>query len=98
MLTDWGAHHLDITQWALNTEHTGPKTIDGSKTVLPNIPGGYTTPKFPVVELQYPDDITVEVVGGDEGILFEGENGRIFVNRGRITGKPDRNQDADSGV
>ncbi len=98
MLTDWGAHHLDITQWALNTEHTGPKTIDGSKTVLPNIPGGYTTPKFPVVELQYPDDIAVEVVGGDEGILFEGETGRIFVNRGRITGKPIEDQEADSAA
>ena len=96
MLTDWGAHHLDVTQWALNTEQPGPKTIDGSKTVLPNIPGGYTTPKHPLVTYQYPGDITVEVVAGDEGVLFEGESGRIFVNRGRITGKPIEEQDADA--
>ena len=32
---------------------------------------------------------------GDEGVMFEGEKGRIFVNRGRITGKPIEEQDAD---
>jgi hypothetical protein len=25
---------------------------------------------------------------GDEGVLFEGDAGRLYVNRGRITGKP----------
>ena len=95
IMTDWGAHHIDIAQWALNTENSGPKTIDGSKTVLPNIPGGYTTPKRPIVEYQYPGDVTLEVVAEKEGVMFEGENGRIFVNRGRIEGKPIEDQDAD---
>jgi len=27
-------------------------------------------------------------LGFDNGILFEGENGRFFVNRGKLTGKP----------
>jgi predicted dehydrogenase len=26
-LTDWGAHHFDLTQWALGTDHTGPVEI-----------------------------------------------------------------------
>jgi len=97
LLTDWGAHHLDITQWGLNTENTGPRWIDGTKTVLPNIPGGYTTPGNPLVTYQYPDDVVVEVVTDQEreGVLFEGEKGRIKVDRDKVVGKPIEEQDAD---
>ena len=28
-LTDWGAHHIDIAQWALGVSHTGPVEITG---------------------------------------------------------------------
>ena len=95
IVTDWGAHHLDIAQWALDVDRSGPLTVDGSKTVLPKIANGYNTPKNPVIEYIYPGEIVVEVTSGNEGILFEGENGRIFVNRGRITGKQIEDQDKD---
>jgi myo-inositol 2-dehydrogenase / D-chiro-inositol 1-dehydrogenase len=99
--TDWGAHHMDVAQWALDVETSGPKTIDGTKTRLPNIPGGYNTPKLVTVDYMYPGDIHVQMIAqppGDEGVLFEGENGRMFVNRGRITGKPIEEQDADKNL
>jgi hypothetical protein len=32
------------------------------------------------------------------GILFEGDKGRIYVDRGRITGKPIEEQNADPGL
>ena len=95
IMTDWGAHHMDIVQWALDVEHGGPESIDGSRTKMPNIPGGYNTPKYPVVDMVYPGGVKVEVRGGNEGILFEGTKGRIYVNRGRITGKPIELQDQD---
>jgi myo-inositol 2-dehydrogenase / D-chiro-inositol 1-dehydrogenase len=98
LMTDWGAHHMDIAQWVLNMENSGPQTIDGTKTVLPNTPGGYTTPGNPAVVYQYPDDVTVEVVTDKEGVLIEGDKGRIYVNRGRIEGKPIEVQDADSAL
>jgi myo-inositol 2-dehydrogenase/D-chiro-inositol 1-dehydrogenase len=99
--TDWGAHHMDVCQWGLNVEDSGPMTIDGSATKLPTIPGGYNTPHLVTIDYQYPDDVHVQLIAqppGDEGVLFEGENGRIFVNRGRITGKPIEEQDADEGL
>jgi myo-inositol 2-dehydrogenase / D-chiro-inositol 1-dehydrogenase len=99
--TDWGAHHMDVAQWALDVETSGPKTIDGTKTKLPNIPSGYNTPKFVTVDYMYPGDIHVQLIAqppGDEGVLFEGEKGRMFVNRGRITGKPIEEQDADKNL
>lgn len=95
--TDWGAHHMDVAHWALDVENSGPLTIDGTKTELPNIPGGFNTPKFVTVDFTYPGDIQLQMQAqppGDEGVMFEGENGRIFVNRGRLTGKPIEEQDA----
>jgi myo-inositol 2-dehydrogenase/D-chiro-inositol 1-dehydrogenase len=101
VVTDWGAHHMDIAQWALNVEHAGPLSIDGSQTRLPNIPNGYNTPKLVTIDYQYPDDVHLQLTAqppGDEGVLFEGEKGRLFVNRGRITGKAIEEQDADAAL
>ncbi|MBI3465451.1 MAG: Gfo/Idh/MocA family oxidoreductase [Planctomycetes bacterium] len=96
--TDWGAHHLDITQWALDMGNSGPQTIDSTATVMPNIAGGYNTPKELRSSLIYPGDVLVEVTTGDEGILFEGDQGRMYVNRGRITGAPIEEQDKDRSL
>ncbi|HEX3724988.1 MAG TPA: Gfo/Idh/MocA family oxidoreductase [Pirellulales bacterium] len=99
--TDWGAHHMDVAHWAMDLENSGPITIDGSTTPLPGIAGGFNTPKLVTVNYLYPDDIQVQMLAqppGDEGILFEGENGRIYVNRGRITGKAIEDQDADESL
>jgi predicted dehydrogenase len=98
IITDWGAHHMDVAHWGLGVEKSGPRTIDGTKTKLPNIENGYNTPKQPVVLMEYPDDVLVEIVTGDEFVLFEGEQGRIRVNRGRVTGKAIEEQDADAGL
>ena len=41
-LTDWGAHHVDIGQWAIGMEDSGPNTIEVVKGVLPvEFKGGY---------------------------------------------------------
>ncbi|HEX4146216.1 MAG TPA: Gfo/Idh/MocA family oxidoreductase [Pirellulales bacterium] len=100
LLTDWGAHHLDIAQWTLNTEHTGPRMIDGTQSKLPNVPGGYTTPGNPLVTYQYPDDVIVQVITDQEreGVLIEGEKGRIKVDRDKVVGKPIEEQDADPAL
>ncbi len=103
-LTDWGAHHVDIAQWGLKKEGTGPIEIEGQGQ-FPNIPddfdpvaffageqtipNGFNTATQFGIDLRFADDSLIHVQHGpDNGIWFEGDQGRIFVNRGKITGKP----------
>lgn len=96
-LTDWGAHHVDIAVWALGAGDTGPsKVAPLNYTLACEYKDGY-----PVVHDRYnvatsfniradmPGDVELIITSeGDNGILFEGTDGRFFVNRGRISGKP----------
>ncbi len=96
-LTDWGAHHVDIACWALGAGDTGPSKVTPVDYTLPvEYNDGY-----PVVDDRYnaatqfairvdmPNDVEMIITSeGDNGILFEGSEGRFFVNRGKITGKP----------
>ncbi len=96
IMTDWGAHHMDIVHWALGLDDSGPLSVDGSKTEMPKIPNGYNAPPSPIVDYIFPGDIPVHLdTGKNNGVLFEGEKGRIFVDRGKIVGKPIEEQDAD---
>ncbi len=53
------------------------------------LPNGYNTPTRFKINLTYKNGNRMIVQDGpDNGIWFEGELGRIFVNRGRLTGKP----------
>lgn len=88
-MTDWGAHHLDIVHRALGIEDAGPVTVDGWAE-MPEVENGYNTPRKFTVDFTYPGGVPVHVRLSDEqnGILFEGDEGRIFANRGRLSGKP----------
>jgi predicted dehydrogenase len=97
--TDWGAHHVDIAQWALRQDEQGkgPVTIDGTDAThpvpfengYPTVDDCYNTSHDFAITCGFPDGPEMVVTSrGDNGILFEGEKGRIFVNRERITGKP----------
>jgi len=97
-LTDWGAHHVDICNWALklNGQNEGPLSIDGEATHPVEFKDG-----FPVQKDRYNTatafQFTVKYPGGtemiirddtDNGVLITGDKGRIFVNRGKLVGAP----------
>jgi myo-inositol 2-dehydrogenase / D-chiro-inositol 1-dehydrogenase len=80
MITGWGSHHYDTLHWALNTELTGPKRVEGRgefpTNSIWNVHGAYQ------VELTYPDDVIVTVSDKlPNGLKFYGEDGWIWVTR-----------------
>ena len=92
MITDWGAHHVDIAQWAMSMDESGPIRIDNIKAELPKSSAIYnTTPRFHF-ECTYANGVKMVVTDTSEntqGILFEGEGDKsIFVKRGEIKMNP----------
>lgn len=84
-MTDWGAHHLDIAQWAINSL---PETVEG-KATYPAVTDGYNVPIDFHATYRYPGGVIMTVSDeGRNGILLTGTRGRIFVNRGTIEGTP----------
>lgn len=84
MITDWGAHHLDIVQWGLGMDSSGPVAVE-SMGELPAMARGYNCAVNYEVTYTYPGDVTVVATHrGENGVRFEGEEGWIFVSRGRI--------------
>ncbi len=85
-MTDWGAHHVDIAQWAAGMQNSGPVEIDG-RADFPNVPDGYNVAVNYSARFKYADGVELEVLDeGRNGVMFEGERGRIFANRGTVAG------------
>ncbi|MCA9051692.1 MAG: Gfo/Idh/MocA family oxidoreductase [Planctomycetaceae bacterium] len=96
-LTDWGAHHVDIACWALGATDTGPGKVAPVEYSLPVeykdghpvVADRYNAATSFKIKVDMPNDVEMIITSeGDNGILFEGTEGRFFVNRGKITGKP----------
>lgn len=84
-MTDWGAHHIDIAQWGIDSL---PVEIDG-QAKYPDVVDGYNVAIDYGVTYKYANGVTLTVSDtGRNGIMFTGDAGRIFVNRGSIQGKP----------
>jgi len=96
-LTDWGAHHVDIACWALGATETGPSKVTPVHYNLPVeykdghplVQDRYNAATDFNIQVEMPNGVEMIITSeGDNGILFEGTDGRFFVNRGKISGKP----------
>jgi predicted dehydrogenase len=96
-LTDWGAHHVDIAQWAIGMERSGPLTVEPVsvkhpvpfKYGYPTEDDRYNTATEFLVRCMFPNDVEMVIRHDTEnGITFEGEKGTFFVSRGKLSGEP----------
>jgi myo-inositol 2-dehydrogenase / D-chiro-inositol 1-dehydrogenase len=86
MITNWGAHHIDIAQWALGMELSGPLSVVAKAGYMTD--DVWTVHTTYHVEMMYPGDIQLIMDNSfTNGILFEGEEGSVFCARGseRVT-------------
>ncbi len=70
---DWGAHHLDIAQWGLGMDDSGPVEVRATRD--PSAKRG--------AELLYASGVTLEHRDGF-GVHFFGSGGEVLVNRGQF--------------
>jgi predicted dehydrogenase len=78
---DWGAHHFDIVQWALNRDDTGPVEF------IPKGHDGATNHHY-----RYADGITVwrdKKPNNGHMIRFIGTKGEVLCSRGKVASIPE---------
>jgi myo-inositol 2-dehydrogenase / D-chiro-inositol 1-dehydrogenase len=81
MITGWGQHHFDSAAWGMDTELTGPISIEAvaqfPKSGLWDVHGDFMS------IAEYKNGVTMLTSGGyPNGIRYEGSEGWIFVTRG----------------
>lgn len=74
-MTGWGSHHFDIAQWGLGADETGPVEVippDGKEVRL--------------LTFRYASGVPVIHANqmGQWAVVFEGSEGKVAVNRGRL--------------
>ena len=90
--TNFGAHHLDVAQWGLGMDDSGPTSIEGSAVYNPD--GWYETPDTTDIKYTYANGVVLNckqkmnTKGSDQGTEFVGEKGSLFVYRGGLVANP----------
>lgn len=89
MITGWGAHYIDIAQWGMGTELTGPVEIEGRGTYpkegVWDVHGAFH------IEYAYANGlklICADAKSDQLGIRFEGSEGWVFVDPSRVEAEP----------
>lgn len=81
MLADWGAHLLDLTQWALNRERTGPVKVEGYG--WKPVHELYDTLTDFHIRYEYEDGVELFVDANEPSLRIEGDDGWIHSQKWR---------------
>jgi len=89
--TNWGAHYLDIAQWALGMDDSGPVAVEGNG-VFPSS-GLFTAPTRVDVRYTYANGVTMRTRTRTDGvydgnIIFYGDKGMLDVSRSKLKSDP----------
>ncbi len=96
-ITNFGAHHLDIAQWALGTDAGGPAAVAGAAEFHPERVHEVTE----ACRITYTYADGTRLILGQrqadipEGVTLIGSKGRIFVNRGQLKTEPSELSETD---
>ncbi len=85
-VTNWGAHHLDIAQWGLAMDDSGPVEIVGEGE-FPTT-GLFTTATKVHFEATYANGVRLTCATGGSHTRFEGAKGWVDVKRGGLETEP----------
>src|SRR5439155_1622522 len=90
-MTDWGAHHNDIAQWALGMDGSGPVEVESRGEKPSDRNDSYNChPHFRVI-YTYANGTRLICSSKENGVRFTGEKGDwIFVSRGEIEASDDK--------
>lgn len=75
MITDWGAHHIDIAQWGLGMDENGPVEVRPPADHAKAKRGG---------QLVYANGVVLTHAEGSMGCTFHGTEGEVNVGRGKF--------------
>ena len=74
MVTDWGAHHLDIAHWGLDADRSGPLEV---------LPPENASEAASGARMRYANGVEVTHIP-QNGVTFFGSEGEVYVNRGKF--------------
>src|SRR5262249_33438414 len=91
-MTDWGAHHIDIGQWALDKDFDGPVSVEAKGSTPNPAPNSYSCHKnFDVIYTYADGTVMVATSSGENGVHFTGDDGKwLFVSRSKFTASDEK--------
>ncbi len=91
-ITDWGAHYLDIAQWGVGADESGPAQIDAQDVGFRK-KGIYDAPEKYRIVYTYASGVQAVMTATTDtrkwGMKFIGEKGTVYVESDKVITEPE---------